>query len=717
MSGNTARLNAIAKVQDYELTEYVDGSPVEIQDDYGCNVFNEGVMKTRLPNGIYESLKAAMEAGSPIDKSIADVVASAMKDWAVEKGVTHYTHIFYPLTGGTAEKHDAFFQPDSRGKSILEFTGSLLCQGEPDASSFPSGGIRQTHEARGYTAWDVSSPAYIVENPNGATLFIPTVFISWTGEALDKKTALLRSNKALNKQVVRLLRLLGESEISLVESYAGAEQEYFLIDTAFYHSRPDLLASDRTLFGNLPPKGQEFDDHYFGCIQERVLSFMMDVEAELYKLAIPVKTRHNEVAPGQFEIAPVYEDSNLASDHQQMIMQMVKKVANRHGLTAIFHEKPFAGLNGSGKHLNWSLGNSTQGNFLNPGKKPSENKRFLVFCVAIMRMINKYQGLMRAMIASAANDHRLGANEAPPAIMSVFVGKQLADIFGQIKDGKLKVSEAGGTIDLGLNSVIVLDKDAGDRNRTSPFAFTGNRFEFRAVGSSQTISDPLVFLNTALADSLEYISDRLEEKKSLDKVLQEIVRENDKIIFNGDGYSPKWHKEAVQERGLKNLRTTPEALLEYKSSDTIKLFENQKVLSKRELFARYEVLAEQYVMKVNVESNLVLKMGRTLILPAGFRYQTELADSIATLRTVGVKAESSILFDLTSLVKSLQSDLALLAEFKQKVFKDIQKEAEYVCGTILPHLLKIRETVDSLEEIVADDLWPLASYQEMLFIK
>ena len=719
MSGNSVRLNAIASVQDYELTEYVDGSAVEIHNDYGCNVFGDEVMKARLPKDVYKSLRATIEEGKTIDKSIADIVAGAIKDWAIERGVTHYTHIFFPLTGGVAEKHDSFFQPDGKGSNILEFTGSLLCQGEPDASSFPNGGIRETCQARGYTAWDVSSPVYVEENPNGATLFIPSVFVSWTGEALDKKTPLLRSNRALNKQTKRLLSLLGETQIAPVESYAGAEQEYFLIDTAFYHSRPDLMATDRTVFGTLPPKGQEFDDHYFGCIPERVICFMSDVEAELYKLAIPVKTRHNEVAPGQFEIAPVYEEANLASDHQQVIMQTMKQVASNHNFTVIFHEKPFAGLNGSGKHLNWSLGNATQGNFLNPGKEPHKNRQFLVFCTAVIRAISKNQGLMRASIASASNDYRLGANEAPPAIMSIFLGDQLTDIFEQIKAGKLKSSNPSDIMDLGLSMIPVLDKDAGDRNRTSPFAFTGNRFEFRAVGSSQTISDPLVFLNTALADSIGYIADQIEKKgvKSLDKILQEIVKEEYDIIFNGDGYSSKWHKEAVEKRGLKNLRTTPEALLEYLSKETVALFKKQNVLSKTELEARYEICTEQHVMKVNVESNLVAKIGKTMILPTALRYQTELADNLATLRAVGMKAQAATLTEVSELVNSLQSNLAKLDKAKAKEFKSLQKEAEFACNTILPLMLDIRWAVDSLEGLVADDLWALPSYQEMLFIK
>src|SRR5450432_1752374 len=534
MSGSKSRREAVTAATNYKEV----GVPLDYKESpaaslFGTNVFGLSTMKATLPKEAFRSVKRTIETGSPLDPRVADVVAAAMKAWALAKGATHYAHIFYPLTGLSAEKHDSFLSPDGEGGAITEFAGKTLVQGEPDASSFPNGGIRSTNEARGYTAWDVTSPAYLLETPNGTTLCIPTAFVSWTGEALDKKTPLLRSGQALNTQVARILKIFGHESPAWVTSYGGAEQEYFLIDKNFFFARPDLLNTGRTLFGAKPPKGQEFEDHYFGSIPERVLSFMMEVERELFKLGVPVKTRHNEVAPGQFELAPVFEGANLASDHQQLVMVALKRVAERYDLVCLLHEKPFAGVNGSGKHVNFSFGNSTQGNLLDPGETPHDNAQFLVFCGAVIRAVHKFAGLLRAVIATASNDHRLGANEAPPAIISIFLGEQLTDVFEQIKAGGAKSSKMGGTLEIGVDALPKLPRDAGDRNRTSPFAFTGNRFEFRAVGSSQSIADPLVALNTAIAESCDYIASKLEgavtSGKKLNLAIQEVLAE---IITN-----------------------------------------------------------------------------------------------------------------------------------------------------------------------------------------
>jgi glutamine synthetase len=509
MSGNKARLEAISAVINYKpLSEPLNFAETPTKDLFATNVFSKVVMKDRLPKRVYKSLMKTIEKGERLDTSTADIVANAMKDWAIEKGATHYAHVFYPLTGLTAEKHDSFLSPNGGEGAITEFAGAQLIQGEPDGSSFPTGGIRPTFEARGYTAWDVTSPAYILENPNGTTLCIPTAFVSWTGEALDKKTPLLRSMKALNKQARRVLALFGDDDGSLVLPTSGAEQEYFLIDQNFFLARPDLLTAGRTLFGAKPPKGQEFDDHYFGAIPERVLACMLECERELYKLGVPVKTRHNEVAPGQYEMAPVYENANVSTDHQQLIMLMLGRIAQKYGMECVTHEKPFAGVNGSGKHVNFSFGSATQGNFLEPGDTPHDNKRFLVFTAAVIRAVHKYATLLRSVIASAGNDHRLGANEAPPAIISIFLGDQLTDIFEQIKGGGAKSSKASGQLEIGVDTLPPLPRHSGDRNRTSPFAFTGNKFEFRAVGSDQSIASPLMVLNTIIAESLDYVATR-----------------------------------------------------------------------------------------------------------------------------------------------------------------------------------------------------------------
>ncbi|MFQ5436192.1 MAG: glutamine synthetase III, partial [Anaerolineae bacterium] len=673
------------------------------------NVFTIGEMKRRLPKPVYKSLMKTITQGKRLDTSTADVVAAAMKDWAIEKGATHYAHVFYPLTGLTAQKYDSFLMPNGDGSALAEFSGDQLIQGEPDGSSFPTGGIRPTFEARGYTAWDVTSPAYILENPNGTTLCIPTAFVSWTGEALDKKTPVLRSMKALNEQVQRILNLFGHEEGEMVIPTAGAEQEYFLIDQHFYMARPDLLTAGRTLFGAKPPKGQEFDDHYFGAIPERVLACMLETERELFKLGVPVKTRHNEVAPSQFEIAPVHENANVATDHQQLVMLMLKQVAEKYGLTCITHEKPFAGVNGSGKHLNYSFGNAAVGNLLDPGDTPHENKRFLVFCAAVIRAVDKYAPLLRAVIASAGNDHRLGANEAPPAIISIFLGDQLTDVFEQIKAGGAKSSKPSGILNLGVDTLPPLPRHSGDRNRTSPFAFTGNKFEFRAVASNQSIASPLMVLNTIIAESLDAIATKLEGVDDLDAaieaVLKEIIAEHGRIIFNGDGYSGAWHKEAEFERGLPNLRTSADALSALASEEAKALFSKYHVLSPREVGSRLEVKLEQYVMAVQVEARLTLRMGRTMIYPAAVRYQTELATAAASLQQAGVEADTAVLNKITTCIEEMNDSLNSLESLLTHEDDDLEKEARFMCDKALPAMTAVRAHADALETVVADDLW------------
>lgn len=722
MSGSFSRRQAIDAVTGFALPDCVTDE--YLGDLFGENVFSTSVMKARLPKIVFKKLMATIDNGAPMDPTIADVVASAMKDWAIEKGASHYAHVFYPLTGFTAEKHDSFLEPDSSGASLAEFAGKTLLQGEPDASSFPNGGLRGTFEARGYTGWDVTSPAYILENPNGNTLCIPTIFISWTGEALDKKTPLLRSQQAMSKQASRLLKLFGHIDVDTVVSYAGAEQEYFLIDEHFYYARPDLMTTNRTLFGAKPSKGQEFDDHYFGAIPDRVLAFMIELDRELFKQGIPAKTRHNEVAPGQFEIAPVFERSVLAHDHQQLMMTTMKRVAEKYGMKCLLHEKPFAGVNGSGKHVNFSLGNNNQGNLLNPGDTPHDNMQFLTFCGAIIRAVHLHGGLLRAAVASASNDHRLGANEAPPAIISIFLGDQLMDVFEQIAKGGATGSKQAGVIELGVDTLPPLKADPGDRNRTSPFAFTGNRFEYRAPGSNQSISDPMVAINTILADSLDYISTELEGLLSdgmelgdaVQKVLQEIFIDHGAVVFNGNGYSDEWQAEAAA-RGLKNLRTTVDAVTEYTSPEVVEMFEKYGVLSARELKAREDVIFEYYALTLLVEAKESSEIATTMILPAAVRYQGELAGTAAALKAAGIEAPVPMLAEVTEAIATLTSSMATL----DKAIADFHgenefEESQYALETLIPAMSDVRDAVDSLETMVADDLWPLPTYNEMLTI-
>jgi glutamine synthetase len=723
LSGNATRLQAITSVENYvpPTPSFDPGeAPGEI---FGSNVFTKGVMQQRLPKGVFKSVMATIEHGAKLDQSVADAVASAMKDWALEKGATHYAHVFYPLTNLTAEKHDSFLEPGGDGTTIAEFAGKTLIQGEPDASSFPSGGLRNTFEARGYTAWDVTSSAYILENPNGNTLCIPTVFVSMTGEALDHKTPLLRSQQAMGTHAERILRLFGHVKPDHVVSFCGAEQEYFLVDRHFFVARPDLLNAGRTLFGSKPPKGQEFDDHYFGAIPARVLGFMADTERELFKLGIPAKTRHNEVAPGQFELAPMFEKANIAADHQQLLMTTFKSVAKKHGMECLFHEKPFAGVNGSGKHVNFSLGNADLGSLLVPGDTPHQNAQFLVFCAAVIRAVHKYGGLLRASVASATNDHRLGANEAPPAIISIFLGDQLADVFDQIAKGAATSSKGKGSMIIGVDTLPVLPTDPGDRNRTSPFAFTGNRFEFRAPGSMQSVAGPMTTINTIMAEALDFCATELETAvgagtdfdKAVQTLLTDIITEDGAVVFNGNGYSDDWAIEAAS-RGLPNLKTTLDALPELIKPDAIALFEKYSVFNEREMHSRYEIGLEQYVLVIGVEANLSLELASTVILPAAIRYQTELASNVATLKAAGIEPSMTLLTDISGTISALESAIGdLKAAIGDQSGTTIEGHAEHA-QSLLPLMDAVRAAADTLESVVADDLWPLPTYQEMLYI-
>lgn len=718
------RVQAISQVTDRKpLPSKI---PQRLEALWATDVFTLSKMQASLPKDVFKSVKNTILTGGKLDVSIASAVAAAMKDWATSKGALYYAHVFYPMTNATAEKHDGFISVQSDGSVITEFTGKVLVQGEPDGSSFPNGGLRSTFEARGYTAWDVTSPAYVMETDNGVTLCIPTVFISWTGEALDKKTPLLRSISSMSKAATRVLKLLGHTEVAPVNSSCGAEQEYFLVDAHFAHSRPDLLLTGRTLFGKPAAKGQQFDDHYFGAIPERVQVFMQEVEERMYRLGIPAKTRHNEVAPGQFEIAPFFEAANVASDHQQLIMTLLKSTAKKHGFVCLLHEKPFAGINGSGKHVNWSVGNATQGNLLDPGDTPHANMQFLLFCGAVIRGVHKYGALLRAVVATASNDHRLGANEAPPAIISVYLGSQLEKVFDQISQGQIEGSDAPGLMDLGVDTLPVFPKDPGDRNRTSPFAFTGNRFEFRAVGSNQSVSGPLVAMNTILADSLTWVADNLESRMkagedlntAAEGVLKEIMDKHRNVIFGGNGYSPEWHKMAVEERGLANLRTTADALPVLRADYIEELFTRMGVLTPVELESRFDVYAEQYLLAIEVEAKLVVSMAKTIIYPAAVRYLSELSSAISNAAAIGIEINKESAQTVSNLIKLMMDSVAKLSEAIAKHdFDSIEEHMQHSAQTIRPLMDKVREYADTLEGEVADNFWPLPTYQEMLFVK
>ena len=692
---------------------------------FGSLTFSDQVQRRRLPRDVYKALQLTITQGAPLDASVADVIATAMKDWAMEHGATHYTHWFQPLTGITAEKHDAFLSPASDGRAVAEFRGKELIQGEPDASSFPSGGMRSTFEARGYTAWDPTSSPWLLKAQNGTTLVIPTAFVSWTGDSLDKKTPLLRSIEALSKQAVRILKLFG-SRAQRVATTCGPEQEYFLIDRAFYFARPDLINAGRTLFGARPPKGQELEDQYFGAIPDRVLAFMHDVENELYKVGVPVKTRHNEVAPSQYEVAPIFENANVATDHQMMTMETLKRMAPKYGLACLLHEKPFAGVNGSGKHLNWSMSDDLGNNLLNPGETPHDNVQFLVFCAAVLRAVNKWQGLLRMSIASAGNDHRLGANEAPPAIISVFLGDMLTDIFEQIEKGGAKRTKVGGLLDTGVSTLPKLPRDAGDRNRTSPFAFTGNKFEFRAVSSGQSIAFPNIALNVAVTESLDYMATELEQAmkkgKSLDAavkdLLPKVIKENKRIIFNGNNYAEEWRKEAAK-RGLLNLTNTVDALPELVKPEVVKTFQKYKVLNSRELSARTEINYETYIKTLNVEGQLMVLMANRYILPAALQYQKNVAESVTAVREAGgsIKEAKRLLDRVAGLVDDLRAQTEKLAKALDHHAATAEKHARHMRDAVVPAMQALRETGDQIELIVPHELWPLPTYREMLFIK
>ncbi|MCS7271442.1 MAG: glutamine synthetase III, partial [Gemmataceae bacterium] len=708
-------ITAIANAK-YQLNR-IDFRTTHLKELFGELVFSEEEQRARLPKAVFKALQRTIRQGVPLDPSMADIIAAAMKDWAIEHGATHFTHLFQPMTGLTAEKHDSFLVPTGTGRAIAEFSGKELVKGEPDASSFPSGGLRATFEARGYTAWDPTSPAYIREAPNGATLVIPTVFVSYTGEALDKKTPLLRSMEALSTHALRILRLFGNTEAQKVFSTVGPEQEYFLIDKHFFYARPDLVNCGRTLFGAKPPKGQELEDQYFGAIPERVLACMADCEAQLFRLGVPVKTRHNEVAPSQYEIAVTYEDANLACDHNQLVMDILRQTADRYGLVCLLHEKPFAGINGSGKHNNWSMATDTGENLLNPGDSPHENAQFLVFCVAVIRAVSRYPELLRVSVASAGNDHRLGANEAPPAIISVFLGEQLQDVMDQLERADLKATRQGGFMEIGVSVLPKLPRDAGDRNRTSPFAFTGNKFEFRAVGSSFSIAGPNTVLNTIVAESLDYIATNLEAAvkagKPLNKAIQEllpgIIKESKKVIFNGDNYSEEWHREA-ERRGLPNLRNTVDAIPVIIRKDTVELFTRYKVFNERELQSRYVIFSEKYVKEITIEANMMLMMARTMILPAALEYQGRVAQTVASVKTAGVDPAAQLehLRELTDVIAHFQAAIAALEKAVQHHAEgDAYAHARYARDAILPKMNELRKWGDKLETMVADDLWPL----------
>jgi glutamine synthetase len=706
---------------DVPLTELMTGSTDKL---FGANVFHDGVMRERLPKNAYRALRRTIAEGSTLDDTIADIVANAIKDWAIEKGATHFTHWFQPMTGLTAEKHDSFISPTGDGRVLMEFSGKELIQGEPDASSFPSGGLRATFEARGYTAWDCTSPVFVKKDGDNMTLFIPSAFCSYTGEALDKKTPLLRSMAALEKQALRTLRALGDTETKRVTATLGGEQEYFLVDKDYFQRRLDLQMCGRTLFGAPAPKGQEMEDHYFGKIHDRVASFMADLNNELWRLGVTAKTQHNEVAPGQYEIAPVFESINVACDHNHLTMQTLERVAARHGFVCLLHEKPFAGVNGSGKHNNWSLVTDTGANLLNPGDTPHDNMKFLVFLFAIVRAVDTYAQLLRASVATPGNDHRLGANEAPPAIISVFLGDQLTDIFEQIKNGGATSSRAGGEIKLGVNTLPRLPKDCTDRNRTSPFAFTGNKFEFRMAGSAQSLNGPNFVLNTIVADVLKEIADRLGAVgddaliKEVNAMLSEFAREHERVIFNGDGYAAHWHEEA-QKRGLPNLRDTVSALEIITNKENAAVLSRHKVLSRAELKARQEILFEHYYKTIMIEARCTLSMARRQILPAALDYSVSVSSTVVGMTEAGVApaAQKRILEKLNTLTEQLAAAIEALEE----AIDDAAKESRAAAGARLCRdsvrvaMGAVREAADALEEIVDSELWPLPTYAEMLF--
>ncbi|MDU2893615.1 MAG: glutamine synthetase III [Clostridium sp.] len=692
-----------------------------VNEIFGTSVFNDAVMKERLPKATYKALKKTIEEGTSLKPDVADVVASAMKDWAVEKGATHFTHWFQPMTGITAEKHDAFINPTADGKVILEFSGKELIKGEPDASSFPSGGLRATFEARGYTAWDCTSPAFIKDG----SLCIPTAFCSYNGEALDKKTPLLRSMEVLNKQAMRVLRALGNTTSKKVITTVGPEQEYFLIDKKMYDARKDIILTGRTLFGAKPSKGQELEDHYFGVIKPRISAYMKDLDEELWKLGISAKTKHNEVAPGQHELAPIFSTTNIATDNNQLTMEVMKKVADKHGLYCLLHEKPFAGVNGSGKHNNWSMSTDDGMNLLEPGTSPHENKQFLLFLCAVIKAVDEYPDLLRVSAANAGNDHRLGANEAPPAIISIFLGDQLEDVLEQIEKGPATSSKSSSELTIGVNTLPNLPKDATDRNRTSPFAFTGNKFEFRMVPSSASIGCCNYVLNTIVAETLDEVAGRLEKASNVDAeiqaILTEIAKDHKRVIFNGNGYSDEWVEEAAR-RGLPNIKSTVEASKAMISEKNLAVLEKYGVLSRKEAEARYEIVLENYNKIINIEALTTLEIAKRQILPAAMKYASSLAESINAIKATGVQAsvlvQSELLTKVSDLTVKLNENIGLLEAVVEKADNfdgDIYDLGMMYRYEVFEEMQNLRECVDKLEVVVDKEFWPLPTYEDMLF--
>lgn len=693
---------------------------LNVSSIFGSSVFNDAVMRERLPKATYKALKKTLDKGLPLDETVAEVVANAMKDWAIEKGATHYTHWFQPLTGITAEKHDSFISPTDDGRVIMEFSGKDLIKGEPDASSFPSGGLRATFEARGYTAWDCTSPAFVKDD----SLYIPTAFCSYTGEALDKKTPLLRSMEALNKQAMRILKLFGNTTATKVTTTVGPEQEYFLIDKELHAQRKDLIFTGRTLFGAKPPKGQELEDHYFGNLKQRISDYMKELDLELWKLGISAKTKHNEVAPAQHELAPIFNSSNVATDHNQLVMEMMKKVAIKHGLVCLLHEKPFAGVNGSGKHNNFSMSTDDGQNLLEPGKTPHDNAQFLTFLTAVVEAVDEYSDLLRLSIASAGNDHRLGANEAPPAIVSIFLGDQLADILEELEKGPAKGKNVAKTLEIGVSSLPKLPMDATDRNRTSPFAFTGNKFEFRMVGSTASIAGPNFVINTIVAEVLGRFADRLEKASDFTAELAEVIKESvikhKKIIFNGNNYSQDWVDEAAR-RGLPNVKSTVECIGSFVKDKNVAVFVKHGVLSKSEIESRYEILYETYAKTINIEALTMLQMAKREILPAAIKYNKFISEAVLAIKATGfavdVSAEASILKELSATTGSFNNNIANLKKATDKANSETSahKQAEAFYKLVVPAMEALRADGDKLETIVSSECWPFPTYSELLF--
>lgn len=726
MSGNNSiRQEVLLKIAANSKVTF-DETYVSATSQFGVNTFNDKVMRERLPKDAYRKLRDTIRKGDKLDMSISNVVAHAMKEWAISKGVSHFTHWFQPQTGLTAEKHDAFLEFED-GEPIDRFRGNQLVQGEPDASSFPSGGSRTTFEARGYTMWDPSSPAFIAEGPKGGILCIPSVFISYTGEALDKKTPLLRSMETISNSSLKILRMFGNKNAKRVITTIGTEQEYFLIDKAFFSLRPDLQITGRTLVGAAPPKGQQMDDHYFGSIKERVLAFMQDAEFELYKLGVPAKTRHNEVAPHQFEVAPIYAEANVGADRNQIIMEVLKKIANRHGLALLLHEKPFAGVNGSGKHNNWSIADSSGQNLLDPGDTPQENLQFLVFLVATLRAVHKYGDLLRMTIASAGNDHRLGANEAPPAIISVFLGHKLNQILDDIKNKKVTKADEGYIIDLGIGQLPSIMRDNTDRNRTSPFAFTGEKFEFRAIGSAASVSLANTVLNSAVADSLEIIGEEIAKAKKADfnssvlQVLRKYIIETEAIRFEGNNYSEEWAKEA-EKRGLPNVKRTGYALDALADLKNVELLVRRGAFKPNEIEGRYNTKLEQYITTLEIEAETFCDLIKTRIIPAALTYQEQLIKVISGMKNIlskdSAKTETALLKEVSSLVSDLSKGCKKIDDTLHKLegIDDLPKQAKFASDKLVDLLANVREAADTLETIVPDNLWPLPKYSEMLFL-